>query len=95
MGLCGDNAELVNRPLIMGVVKMKVIFLKHCGEVLALFPYEIYSRNGLVMSYCHYGQHGGASLSLMNECKKAKKAEYLPLQNELIAIGYDELTVLN
>lgn len=72
----------------------RVKFVKFCNEILALFPDEIWSQDGSIMSYARIGQHGGASRSLMR-CKAATPDEYMGLLNELKSVGYDDLVVIN
>lgn len=69
-------------------MKTKVKFRILGGEVIAFFPGEKWDYNGLITSYMHIGQHGGASPSLMRN-KKATPEEYAPLLAELTSIGYD------
>jgi hypothetical protein len=57
------------------------------GDVIALFPGEGAGR-GLINSYQHVGQHGGASPALIKELRKATRAEYASLLAELKQIGY-------
>lgn len=57
------------------------------GEIIALF-YEK-SSGGLCNSYMHVGQHGDASLELLNDLPQATFAEYRDLYNELhFVCGY-------
>lgn len=68
----------------------EVIFRKFKdGSIIALFPYETEFRYGDCMSYMQLGQHGTASLSIINSTKLATKEEYKDLCSELIiAVGY-------
>ena len=51
--------------------------------VIALFPQDQYSP-GMVMSYEHDGQHGGADYAgVMGRTRPAQPAEYAALQKEL------------
>jgi hypothetical protein len=69
--------------------KVKVVFRKWKGEIIALFP-EIKSNNYLVLSYMHVGQHSDADYhGIIRESKPAKEDEYKDLFNELTSIGYD------
>lgn len=70
--------------------EIKVKFVIHKGEVLALFPEEIHSY-GTITSYAKMGQHSGASPSLLR-CKKAKPDQYYPLLIELRGIYENPLT---
>ena len=74
--------------------KTTVIFRRfHNGDIVALFPYEIWGNHGngifTIASYEHMGQHGAASVSLVNTTKLAKPSEYLELSRELERIGYN------
>jgi len=74
--------------------KTAVIFRKfHGGDIIALFPYEIWGNHGngivTIASYEHVGQHGGASIGLVNTTKPAKPGEYAELASELERIGYN------
>ena len=72
--------------------KTKVKFIKFQGDIIALFPSELYNERlygkSQIESYMHMGQHGAASSSLM-KLRYATPAEYLPLMKELERIGYD------
>jgi hypothetical protein len=57
------------------------------GDVIALFPNDRVGR-GQINSYQRLGQHGGASPALIEELRKASRAEYAPLLAELKNIGY-------
>jgi hypothetical protein len=59
------------------------------GDIIALFPNQIETKEGHINSYQHVGQHGGASPELINELEKAHFNEYQDLANELLSIGYD------
>ena len=76
-------------------MKTKVIFRKFPdGDVIALFPeiagtYEYWQD---CLSYMHVGQHGSASVDLVQSTKLASETEYQDLYNELTAeypFGYD------
>lgn len=57
------------------------------GDVIAFFPKEL--NGGLFCdSYQHVGQHGDASLELIEGLRPATKAEYKALKRELESIGY-------
>jgi hypothetical protein len=43
---------------------------------------------GMIMSYMHLGQHGEASIELINELKPCPINDALPLLRELESIGY-------
>lgn len=75
----------------------QVIFRKYVNEneIIALFPNEIANSNGECGSYMHNGQHSPADYNAVIENTiAAKKEEYTPLYNELVAIGYDDLQVI-
>lgn len=75
--------------MIDTIAKTRVAFrVFDTGEVIALFPGVIWANNQIA-SYMHVGQHGGASRILIADLRKAKKAEYMPLYNELENIGYN------
>lgn len=63
---------------------------KQGGDVIALFP----GLAGTVgdpftcESYQTIGQHGAASVDLVNDTRKATPAEYADLQKELERVGY-------
>lgn len=67
------------------------------GELIALFPNELFNENvygkTMIWSYQRVGQHGAASSKLL-KCKKATPEEYSNLKKELVSIGYDDLEVL-
>lgn len=58
------------------------------GEIVALFPYEIETKQGDVLSYMHIGQHSTASLDIIQDTVLAQPSEYADLQKELEGIGY-------
>lgn len=67
----------------------EVIFRKFKdGDIIALFPYDIQSRDGLIGSYMHVGQHSAATLNLIRETKLATAQEYNALKHELMSLGY-------
>lgn len=73
------------------MAKTKVIFRKFPeGEIIAAFP-EIrdYPDQDLIDSYMNIGQHGPASIHIINELQPATHEEYSDLYDELISIGYD------
>ena len=68
--------------------KDKVVFRMFDGEVIALFPEQDEGR-GLVNSYEHIGQHGGADYhGVISKSRKATPHEYADLKKELTTIGY-------
>lgn len=72
----------------------EVIFRKWEGEIIALFPYEIYNAAlygyNTINSYMHIGQHSSADYNhIMEDSKPAKVNEYLGLKKELENIGYN------
>lgn len=68
----------------MNYFELKVKFVVHEGEVLALFPTEKFNNDN-IMCYARIGQHGEASKSLL-KCKKAKPNQYYSLLVELRGI---------
>ena len=78
----------------------KVLFLieRDSEDVFAYFP-EIFGDASLsryIMSaYSHIGQHSACRLSYAMECKQATTNQYLPLLNELIGQGYNDLLIMN
>lgn len=74
-----------------------VIFRKwHTSQdVIALFPEEPWSSPDNCTSYEHIGQHGPASPDLIQaHTTPATPAEYEPLRQELVSIGYDDLKIV-
>lgn len=68
--------------------KLKVIFRKADGEIIAFFP-EANANFGNILSYAHLGQHGEATHDFYMTTKKATEEEYKLLLNELKGI-YNE-----
>jgi hypothetical protein len=65
------------------------------GDIIALFPYDVWSYRGDVTSYEHIGQHGAADYNhCINMTVPAKDKEYQSLKEELEYIGYN-LKVIN
>lgn len=58
------------------------------GDVIAILPYEIATKQGHVSSYMHIGQHSAASLDVIGDTKLATPEQYAELQKELESIGY-------
>ena len=75
---------------------MKVVFLKDSqdGEVFAYFPFEEW-YNGTMTCYAHIGQHSACHPNYANSCKEAKKLDFMPLLNELVRIGYNDLEIMS
>ena len=73
--------------------KVKVIFRKKDGKVIAFFP-EFHVQYGNIMSYMHIGQHGEASLDFYYSTAKANAQEYELLFNELKTIYNDCVLVV-
>lgn len=69
----------------------RVKFIKFQGDIIALFPDELYNERlygkTKIMSYMHMGQHSSASNSLM-KLRYATPEDYTPLLKELKRIGY-------
>lgn len=67
-----------------------VIFRILEKEVIALFPYEPFGRNGWdCTSYMHVGQHGAADPRLVQRTRPATPAEYAALKSELESEPYN------
>lgn len=74
---------------------MKVVFLKdEEGDVFAYFPFEEWC-NGTMTCYAQVGQHSACHPFYAKKCKEAKKADFQPLLNELISIGYNDLEIIS
>ena len=75
----------------MDTNKTKVIFRRfHNGDIIALFPELPGTMDpGTCLSYEHTGQHGAASISLVEVYPLATPAEYRDLQSELAGLGYN------
>ena len=72
----------------------EVIFRKWKKDIIALFPYEIFSRAGNVMSYMRIGQHGEADYLGIVKCSTlATPSEYRSLKRELKELGYNLLVI--
>lgn len=69
-------------------IKVDVQFRIIDDEVIAVFPYEIFSKT-LTMGYSHIGQHGGCAWDINTFTKPASEEQYKDLLKELQAIGYD------
>jgi hypothetical protein len=84
-----DNITLF--PFKKDINKTDVIFRKFKeGDIIALFPYEIESSRGNILSYMHNGQHSEAMyLHCVSISKLATETEYNDLKNELESIGYN------
>jgi hypothetical protein len=68
-------------------VKVKIIRWR--GELIALFPLIEWNNYGEIACYAHCGQHGGASMTLL-QCKAITKGKhYQALVDELESIGYN------
>lgn len=60
------------------------------GVVFALFPHEIFDRNGNVTFYTHVGQHSAADYNFcIAKSRPATEQEYADLKKEMESIGYD------
>ena len=76
---------------------MRVVFRKwKNGDIIALFPDEPWGRNEYAAtSYMHVGQHGAADYaSVIADTSSAQENEYKDLLNELKAIGYTDLHIV-
>ena len=74
----------------------RVKFVIFQDELLAIFPDEQFNHwnTKTCMSYQTIGQHGECGKSLLR-CKTATKEQYSDLLKKLVAIGYDDLKVMN
>lgn len=75
----------------------KVVFRKRRdGDIIALFPDEPWCLNNYTTaSYMHIGQHGAADYAgVIADTSPAQENEYKDLLNELRAIGYTDLRVV-
>lgn len=82
------------------MTKVKFLIEKREGElpgsVFAFFPEEKYNEQpGMFTSYAHIGQHSACHIDYANECKEAITNEYLPLLEELVQQGYNDLQIMN
>jgi len=60
------------------------------GDIMALFPYDIETPEGLIGSYQHIGQHGAANYNhCITSSVPAKYGEYKDLLEELESIGHN------
>lgn len=66
-----------------------VIFVKLDGEILAIFPREVWDNEGNVASYLHIGQHGACDPEHIFKQPLATFSEYEALKTELESIGYN------
>ena len=63
---------------------------KNGAGVIALFPFIKWNNSGLIASYEHIGQHGGASALLtQSHTVPAEEKDYAPLKAELEQRGYN------
>ena len=59
------------------------------GTIFALFPHEVWDKQGNVTSYQHVGQHSGADYNhCIKNSKLATPTQALKLYTELETIGY-------
>lgn len=65
------------------------------GSVIALFPSEAWG-NGLISSFMHIGQHGGANYDgVLSATRASTPDELAPVKRELESAPYEyELNVL-
>jgi hypothetical protein len=67
------------------------------GEVIALFPDELWSapwERECVAAYMHIGQHGPAHYSgVVHDTRPSTPEEYAELLAELVSIGYADLHI--
>lgn len=74
----------------------RVKFVIFQNELVAIFPDDQFNHwdTKTCISYARVGQHSQASKSLLR-CKAATKEQYNDLLKELVAIGYDDLKIMN
>ena len=66
------------------------------GEVFAYFPDEPWGPDADTFAcYAHVGQHGPCAREYFDGAEWAEPEEYADLLRELVAIGYDDLVVVN
>ncbi len=58
------------------------------GQTIALFPYEIATKDGMIQSYMHIGQHSPVCPTLIHDTKPATPEQYADLKVELESLGY-------
>lgn len=70
-------------------------------NVFAFFPQWYYHEKShpdhdeMFYSYAHIGQHSACHIDYANECKEAAINEFMPLLQELVGIGYNDLQIMN
>ena len=70
--------------------KTKVVFRVFSdGQIIALFPGEVWNASGDIASYMHIGQHGAASRGVVDVTRLATPTQSNALKNELENIGYN------
>lgn len=77
-------------------MKTYVRFVQFKGEILAVFMRSSANRSICPEyrdCYSHIGQHGRC-YDGMEKRKRATQEQYQPLKNELEAIGYDNLIIM-
>lgn len=64
-------------------------------EIIAFFPAIAGDMNPYrtCQAYVHMGQHITADVHFSEWTHPATEAEYMPLYNELVSIGYDDLKI--
>ena len=77
--------------MIKDSYKTPVVFRKFSdGDVIALFPFENGSTRPITcLCYQHIGQHGIASVEIIDTTTLATESEYSPLFAELESLGYN------
>lgn len=62
---------------------------KKTSNIIALFPFIVWDKNGNILSYERVGQHGAADYScVIKATRKALPSEYKALKQELEDRGY-------
>lgn len=64
------------------------------GQVIALFPKEIWDQEKNCASYMRLGQHGGANYNhVVASTRPSSRNEIAVLEAELKSIGYSDLKI--
>lgn len=64
-------------------------------EITAVFPNDIWNKNGDVTVYAHMGQHSSGDLDYLLTLPEANPQEYSDLLQELKSRGYDNLKIIS
>jgi len=106
MGEMGEARDEANRIVSEWMEKEKIVDLDpnttvkflfeqdETNEVFAYFP-EIVHNGEYMTAYSHIGQHSACHPDYAENCVEAPQEYYSPLLCELMAQGYNNLTILN